>query len=84
MTPLPVENLKKEDIVLVEAQVTRYNKKPNNGSTVIQAKNKAKAKEVGPSEWDITFELCSISLLDEAPVTLVSVDPSCPDFSASI
>lgn len=76
MATLPAENLKIGDIVLMEVQVSRYYtyKSGEDGSPFSKqgksAKDRAKAKAKGPTEWQITFELSSISLLAEAPVEL--------------
>lgn len=85
MSSLPVENLKKGDLVLLEAQVTRYSTAADGGKRQnMTAKERAKNKAKGPTEWKVTFELVSVSLLSERPPSL-DVDPvaSGPDFKDS-
>lgn len=82
MTALPAEDLKIGDLVLLEAHVTRYSTaRDNNNGGKVFAKDRAKIKAKGPSQWKVTFELCSVSLLREAALALT---PESDSFSDSI
>lgn len=83
MDTIPAEDLKIGDLVLLEARVTRY--PVNSGETVnngkITAKERAKVKAKGPSQWRVTFELRSVALLHEVPVQAVATEADAPRFS---
>ncbi|EIM87305.1 uncharacterized protein STEHIDRAFT_156286 [Stereum hirsutum FP-91666 SS1] len=61
-----VEDLKEGDLVLVEAQISRFSTSTDYRSRP-QAKDKAKARNRGFVEWKAMFELSSVSLLRERP-----------------
>lgn len=69
MEKLPVEDLKLGDLVLVESQVGRYTEKdPENTNIKIgKQNNKDKGRDFG---WKVRFELSSVSLLRECPLSL--------------
>lgn len=84
MRGIPVENLKKGDLVLLEAQVTRYSTAEGGNRQNMTAKERAKNRAKGPTEWKVSFELASVSLLAEKPPTF-DADPSSdgPNFNGS-
>lgn len=70
MDTLPPEDLKIGDIVLLEAEITRYPiNRDNTTSKQLTAKARAKAKTQGPADWKVTFELTSVSLLFDVPMS---------------
>lgn len=81
----PVEDLKKGDLVLVEAQINRYSTSADGGNRQkMTAKERARNKARGPTEWKVTFELVSISLLCERPPSFdLDSTESGPDFKGS-
>lgn len=84
MRTMPVENLKKGDLVLLEAQITRYSTAADGGNRQnITAKERAKNKAKGPTEWKVTFELVSVSLLSERPPSFDVESVDGPDFKES-
>lgn len=85
MRAKPIEDLKKGDLVLLEAQITRYSTSADGGSRQnMTAKERAKNKAKGPTEWKVTFELSSVSLIAERPPSFdMDVDSSGPDFNES-
>lgn len=85
MRTKPAEDLKKGDLVLVEAQITRYSTSSDGGNRQnMTAKERAKNKAKGPTEWKVSFELSSVSLLFESPPSFdVDDESSGPDFKES-
>lgn len=87
MDTIPAEDLNIGDLVLLEAYVIRYatNQNESSGNGKITAKERARAKARGPSEWRVTFQLSSVSLLQEAPEDDdIEFRPSGPSFTGSI
>lgn len=87
MDTIPAEDLNIGDLVLMEAFVTRYPTNQNNTRLggKITAKERAKVKAKGPTEWKVTFELSSVALLHSAPPPQPDeFRPSGPVFTVSI
>lgn len=81
MRRLPVEDLKLGDLVLLEARINRY----STNQSEVSAREKARVRAKGPSEWAVTFELVSLSLMRSAPLSFkFKPAEDVPDFSDEI
>lgn len=69
MSTLPIEDIKQNDLVLVEVNVGRYSTSRDGGpgGNAQQRGGTSKAKRVALAEWKPTFDLLSVSLLCSAP-----------------